>query len=72
MLIDGLCPHASKIGLHGPPARNQILAIENTVAIGSHYAKGTPMDPTYKHLPVRNVQNTDIGMRLIQSGAYVP
>lgn len=52
--------------------RNQILDIENAVAIGSHYAKGTVMDSTYTHLPARNVTNTDIGMRLIQSGAYVP
>ena len=52
--------------------RNQILDIENAVAIGSHYAKGTVMDSTYTHLPVRNVMNTDIGMRLVQSGAYVP
>jgi len=52
--------------------RNQILDIENFVARGSTYAKGTVMDSTYTHLPVRNVTNTDIGMRLIQSGAYVP
>ena len=52
--------------------RNQILDVENTVARGSTYAKGTVMDSTYTHLPVRNVTNTDIGMRLIQSGSYVP
>ena len=52
--------------------RNQILDIENTVARGSTYAKGTVMDSTYTHLPARNVTNTDIGMRLIQSGSYVP
>jgi hypothetical protein len=52
--------------------RNQILDIENTVARGSTYAKGTVMDSTYTHLPVRNVTNTDIGMRLVQSGSYVP
>jgi hypothetical protein len=48
--------------------RSEILNIENLVA-GS-YPKGTVMDSTYKRLPVRNVANTDIGMRLIQSGAY--
>jgi RHS repeat-associated protein len=62
------------IGMYAASAgitRNQILNIENTVAIGSQYAKGTLMDSTYTHLPVRNVTNTDIGMRLVRSGAYV-
>jgi RHS repeat-associated protein len=60
------------IGMYAQSAgitRNQILDIENFVAIGSSYAKGTPMDSTYTHLPARNVTNTDIGMRLVQSGA---
>lgn len=52
--------------------RSQILSIENGVAMNGKYAAGTLMDSTYTHLPVRNVTNTDIGMRLIQSGAYVP
>jgi hypothetical protein len=52
--------------------RDQILSIENKIAITSTYAKGTVMDSTYTHLPVRNVTNTDTGMRLVQSGAYVP
>jgi len=52
--------------------RSQILSIENDIARGSTYAKGTVMDSTYTHLPVRNVMNTDTGMRLVQSGAYVP
>jgi hypothetical protein len=63
------------IGMYAESAgitRNQILDIENTVAIGSTYAEGTVMDTTYTHLPVRNVTNTDIGMQLVHSGAYVP
>jgi hypothetical protein len=52
-------------------SRNDILNIENNVARTSKYAKGTPMDSTYTHLPARNVTNTDIGMRLVQSGAIV-
>ena len=62
------------IGMYAAAAglpRDQILSIENKVAIGSSYAKGTVFDSTYTHLPVRNVTNTDIGMRLVQSGAYV-
>ena len=60
------------IGMYAASAditRKHILTIENDVAIGGHYAKGTPMDSTYTHLPVRNVTNTDIGMRLVLSGA---
>ena len=63
------------IGMYAAAAglpRDQILSIENKVAIGSTYAKGTVFDSTYTHLPVRNVTNTDIGMRLVQSGSYVP
>lgn len=63
------------IGMYAASAgvtRGQILSIENDVARNGRYAAGTPMDSTYTHLPVRNVTNTDIGMRLIQSGAYVP
>jgi hypothetical protein len=63
------------IGMYAASAgitRSQILSIENDVAITSSYAKGTPMDSTFTHLPARNVTNTDIGMRLVQSGAYVP
>ncbi|QMV20110.1 hypothetical protein GOB94_16580 [Granulicella sp. 5B5] len=57
------------IGMYAASAgvtRGQILSIENDVARNSKYAAGTPMDSTYTHLPVRNVTNTDIGMRLIQ------
>ena len=60
------------IGMYAASAditRKHILTIENDVAIRSHYAKGTQMDSTYTHLPVRNVTNTDIGMRLVLSGA---
>jgi hypothetical protein len=63
------------IGMYAASAgitRSQILSIENDVAITSSYAKGTQMDSTYTHLPARNVKNTDIGMQLVQSGAYVP
>jgi RHS repeat-associated protein len=56
--------YASSAGI----ARGEILSIQNFVAKGSKYAKDTPMDSTYTHLPVRNVTNTDIGMRLVQSG----
>jgi len=49
--------------------RNHILLIENIIARKSVYKEGTPMDSTYKHLPVRNVTNTDIGMQLVRSGA---
>lgn len=61
------------IGMYAGSAgitRSHILSIENDVAIRSHFAKGTPMDSTYTHLPVRNVTNTDIGMRLVLSGAF--
>ena len=63
------------IGMYAAAAgitRNQILDIENAVAATSSYPKDTKFDPTYTHLPVRNVTNTDTGMRLVQSGAYVP
>jgi len=63
------------IGMYSAAAgvpRSVILNIENVVAGGSHYAEGTPMDSTYTNLPVRNVTNTDIGMGLVRSGAYVP
>lgn len=56
------------IGIYAASAditRKHILTIENDVARGSHYPKGTPMDSTYTHLPIRNVTNTDIGMRLV-------
>ncbi|MGH9736306.1 MAG: hypothetical protein ACRD8A_17175 [Candidatus Acidiferrales bacterium] len=62
-ILIGMC--AASAGI----TREHILTIENDVAIGGHYAKGTPMDSTYTHLPVRNVTNTDIGMRLVLSGA---
>jgi hypothetical protein len=57
------------IGMYAGAAgitRNQILDIENTIAITSSYPKGTKFDSTYTHLPVRNVTNTDIGMGLVQ------
>jgi hypothetical protein len=64
------------IGMYAQSAgitRDQILSIQNDFAAVAHvihgYPAGTPMDPTYTHLPVRNVTNTDIGMRLVQSGA---
>ena len=64
------------IGMYAQAAgitRDQILTIQNDFAAAAHvihgYPAGTPMDPTYTHLPVRNVTNTDIGMRLVQSGA---
>lgn len=63
------------IGMYAAAAditRNQILDIENAVAATSSYPKDTKLDQTYTHLPVRNVTNTDTGMRLVQSGAYVP
>jgi RHS repeat-associated protein len=53
----------------GGISRGDILSTENDVAKNSKYAAGTQMDSIYTHLPVRNVTNTDIGMRLIQSGA---
>jgi hypothetical protein len=50
-------------------SRGEILSIENLVARGGKYAAGTAMDPTYTHLPQWNVTNTDIGIRLVTSGA---
>jgi hypothetical protein len=49
-------------------SRDEILSIENFVAKSGDYG-GAVMDPTYTRLPVRNVINTDIGMRLVTSGA---
>jgi len=60
------------IGMYAAAAgisRADILSIENDVAKSSKFAAGTPMDSTYTNLPARNVTNTDIGMRLVQSGA---
>ncbi len=60
------------IGIYAASAditRKHILNIENDVAITGSYPKGTKMDSTYTHLPVRNVRNTDIGMQLVISGA---
>lgn len=60
------------IGMYAAAAgisRNDILGLENDVAKGGKYGAGTQMDPIYTHLPARNVTNTDIGMRLVQSGA---
>jgi hypothetical protein len=60
------------IGMYAASAgisRDAILGIENSIARNGKYAKGTAMDPTYTHLPVRNVVNTDIGMHLVLSGA---
>jgi len=60
------------IGMYAQSAgisQNAILSIENSVAKGSTYAKGTQMDSTYTNLPVRNVTNTITGMQLVQSGA---
>lgn len=61
------------IGMYAQAAgitRDQILSIQNDFAAVAHvihgYPAGTPMDPTYTHLPVRNVTNTDIGMQLVQ------
>ena len=50
-------------------SRADILGVENFIARNGKYATGTVMDSTYTHLPARNVTNTDIGMRLITSGA---
>jgi RHS repeat-associated protein len=60
------------IGIYAASAsisRNKILRIENFIARNAIYAKGTQMDRTYTHLPESNVENTDIGMRLVLSGA---
>ncbi len=60
------------IGMYAVAAgisRADILSLQNDVAKSSKYPAGTQMDSTYGHLPVRNVTNTDIGMRLVQFGA---
>jgi hypothetical protein len=46
--------------------REEILAAEDVVARGSAF-KGQILDKTYTHLPVRNIQNTDLGYWLYQS-----
>ena len=50
-------------------SRAEILSIENVIARGAKYPGNTVMDSTYTNLPERNVTNTDIGMRLVTSGA---
>lgn len=60
------------IGMYAAAAhisREEILSMEGFAARNGKYAVGTVMDSTYSHLPVRNVMNTDIGMRLMTSGA---
>jgi hypothetical protein len=59
------------IGLYAAAAgysRDEILAIEDHVARGSQYDPKTRFDETYKHLPKRNVANTDLGYSLFRSG----
>lgn len=48
--------------------REEILETENLVAITSNCKDSGQMDNVYTHLPVRNVQNTDLGYQLYQSG----
>jgi RHS repeat-associated protein len=60
------------IGMYAASAgipKSAILSIENRIAKDGTYKPGTQMDPTYTHLPVRNVTNTITGMQLIQTGA---
>jgi hypothetical protein len=47
--------------------RAEILEGEGLVARGSDF-KGQPLDKVYTHLAVRNIQNTDLGYLLYQSG----
>lgn len=51
--------------------REEILETENLVAITSNVKDSGRMDNVYTHLPVRNVQNTDLGYQLYQSGRVV-
>jgi hypothetical protein len=47
--------------------REEILEVEDLVARRSDF-KGQPLDKVYTHLAVRNIQNTDLGYQLFQSG----
>jgi hypothetical protein len=58
----GLCAAADGI------PRDEILEIENRVARDSHYDRDKQMDKTYTHLPKVNVENTDLGIQLYQTG----
>jgi hypothetical protein len=51
--------------------KNAILSVENSYAKPSDHP-GAAMDPTYTNLPARNVQNTSIGMELVNSGSLAP
>jgi hypothetical protein len=48
--------------------RDEIPEIENRVARDSHYDRDKQMDKTYTHLPKVNVENTDLGIQLYQTG----
>lgn len=57
--------YAAKSGM----LESEILGIENAYAsMNSHYPPGTVFDATYTSLPARNVFNTDLGYRLVNSG----
>ena len=60
------------IGLYAASSgmkRDEILGIQNGYArLRSHYTATTIMDRTYTSLPARNVANTELGFRLVESG----
>jgi hypothetical protein len=60
--------YAAALGL----SRAEILHIEDLVARGSDYKDNPKKDSTYRHLPERNVHNTDRGYLLYQSGRVAP
>jgi len=60
------------IGLYGAAAgipQDLMLRVENEYAAEhSHFPTVTKMDPEYTHLPKTNVQNTQLGYQLYESG----
>ena len=64
------------IGLYAASSgmkRADILDIQDSYAAArSRYQAGTLMDRTYTHLPARNVANTELGFRLIETGRIRP
>ena len=53
-------------------SRNEILIIEDTGARFSTFGKDTKTDPDYPNLPLRNVQNADLGYWLYKIGRTGP